>query len=266
MTQARRAADYPYFDNGGVPIAFAHRGGMTTNSEAVFENTMLAFERAVRLGYRYLETDANTTRDKVLLAFHDTTLRRATGRDRNLSDLSYDEVARVRIGGTEPIPLLKEVFSAWPDIRINIDAKSTDCVGPLLALVNQHRAWDRVCVASFSPRCLHQLRQAMGPRVATAFAAPGVAALRLLPTALLRRACLNGGGVAAQVPVRKNGIEVVTPAFVAAAHELGKQVHVWTVDSRHEIHRLLDLGVDAIMADRIDVLRDVYAARGIWKA
>ena len=263
--QVRQAAEFPYFDNGGLPIAFAHRGGRISDDEHAFENTMLAFERAVALGYRYLETDAHATRDGVLLAFHDTTLHRTTGSGGSLADLTYDDVRRLRIGGTEPIPLMHELLTAWPDVRVNIDAKSTACVAPLSAVVGEHRAWDRVCVASFSPRRLHRLREVLGPRVATAYAAPGVAAMRFLPTDRLRRACLGAGGIVAQVPVRKNGIEIVTPAFVAHAHDLGKQVHVWTIDTAPEIGRLLDLEVDAVMTDRLDVLRDVFRARGIWK-
>ncbi len=60
-------------------------------------------------------------------------------------------------------------------------------------------------------------------------------------------------------------VEVVTADFVARAHALGKQVHVWTVDVPEEINRLLDLGADGIMADRIDVLRQVYLSRQIWR-
>ena len=48
-------------------------------------------------------------------------------------------------------------------------------------------------------------------------------------------------------------------------HDHGKQVHVWTIDEADEINRLLDLGVDGIFSDRIDVLNDIYAARGIWR-
>ena len=70
--------------------------------------------------------------------------------------------------------------------------------------------------------------------------------------------------VAAQVPVRHGRVRVVTPRFLATAHRAGLQVHVWTVDDPPTMNHLLDLGVDGIMTDRIEVLRDVYTARGVW--
>ncbi len=67
-----------------------------------------------------------------------------------------------------------------------------------------------------------------------------------------------------QVPPSTRGVPLVDQRFVAASHRLGLQVHVWTIDEAHEMHRLLDLGVDGIMTDRPAVLRDVLAARGAW--
>ena len=60
--------------------------------------------------------------------------------------------------------------------------------------------------------------------------------------------------------------EVVTPGFVQRAHDLGKHVHVWTVDEPDVMRLLLDRGVDGLISDRIDILRDVLIERGQWQA
>jgi glycerophosphoryl diester phosphodiesterase len=264
VVRSSRAADYPYFDNGGRPIGFAHRGGSLTGTGPQLENTMAAFQVAVDLGYRYVETDVHATRDGVLVAFHDPTLERTTDAEGLISDLTYADLASVRIGGREAIPRLSDLFEAWPDLRVNIDAKSAASVSLLATAIQRHGAWDRVCVASFSPVHLRALRRLLGPRVATSYSALGAAALRLLPTHLLRRLAVGSVGQAAQVPVRRGPFDVVTPSFVDHAHALGKQVHVWTVNEAAEMNRLLDLGVDALVTDRIGTLRDVYRERGVW--
>lgn len=265
MRQRRHASDYPFFDNGGFPLAFAHRGGAQTTGTLGLENSLVAMQAAIDLGYRYLETDVHATADGVLLAFHDSTLDRTTNQLGAIARLPYDFVRSARIGGREPIPLLSEVLTSWPEVRLNIDVKSSAAIAPFATAISEHRAWDRVCVASFSSRRLRQLRLLLGPRVASSYGEVGVAAMRLLPTRHLRSLATGARAQALQVPVRVGRLEVVTPAFLDRAHADGLHVHVWTVDDAPEINRLLDLGVDGIMADRIDVLRSVYEARGTWR-
>ncbi len=67
-----------------------------------------------------------------------------------------------------------------------------------------------------------------------------------------------------QVPVAQSGITVVDRRTVDAAHERGLQVHVWTVNDPAEMRHLLDLGVDGLVSDRADLLRDVLVERGDW--
>ncbi len=97
-----RAAAYAYFD---VPFAaYAHRGGALYPPNLHRENTRHAFQQAVDLGYRYLETDVHATADGVLVAFHDHVLDRVTDRTGPIARLPYAEVARARIGGRRPDP------------------------------------------------------------------------------------------------------------------------------------------------------------------
>lgn len=251
------AVRYPFLD-GPAPLAFAHRGGAAGG----LENSMSAFGRAYRLGYRYLETDVHATCDGVALAFHDRTLDRVTDASGVVAELPYAQVAKARIGGVEPIPRLDDLLGAWPDVRVNLDVKHPAAVGPLVDVVRATGAYDRVCVASFSERRIAAVRAALGPRVATALGPRGVAALRLAAYGARRAA--PRGIPCAQVPVRVRGLRVVDARFVRAAHAAGVSVHVWVVDEAAEMRRLLDLGVDGLMTDRLEVLRDVLAERGAW--
>ncbi|MER5638801.1 glycerophosphodiester phosphodiesterase [Kitasatospora sp. NPDC002227] len=252
---------HPFLDHPG-PLAFAHRGGDLGHPE----NSLAAFEAAVALGYRYLETDVHATADGVLVAFHDSRLDRVTDRTGAVAELPWEAVRQARIGGTEPVPLFEDLLGAFPSARFNVDVKAAPAVGPLVEAVRRADAWDRVCVGGFSDRRLAAVRAAAGPRLATSLGPREVARLRLRSLAgpLLPARRTPYAGLCAQVPERQNGVRVVDRAFVRAAHQLGLQVHVWTVDDATRIRALLDLGVDGIMADRIDILRDVLDERGCW--
>jgi glycerophosphoryl diester phosphodiesterase len=263
VTGPRRAADYPYFDNGGLPIAFAHRGGAVDDDGIAFENTMFAFQQAVDLGYRYIETDAHVSADGVLVASHDPTLERTTDGRGHIEDFTWDELARLKVGGREAIPRFEDLLTTWPDVRLNVDAKTDAAVERLARAIHRRRAWDRVCVASFSTRSLLRLRALVGPRVASSMGRLEVATLLLAPGRAIRAQLLRDP-VAAQVPTRRVRVDILTRRFVDRAHELGKLVHVWTIDDAVEMRRLLDLGVDGIFADRIEVLRSVFVERGVW--
>lgn len=262
-----RASDFAYLD-APTPVALAHRGGAAYEPNRGVENTMAAFRRAVEMGYRYLETDVHATKDGQLVAFHDTVLDRVCDVSGAVEDLPYNALREVRIGGTEPIPLLRELFEAFPGVRVNIDIKADGALEPTVREVLAHDARDRVCIGSFSPRRLRAARSALGPRVATAAGQVGTALMRLTPAVVSR--LLHTPAPVLQIPsqhrVGGRTITLVTPGLVRRAHDLGKHVHVWfhswSREDATEMHRLLDLGVDGIVTDHIDVLRDVLAERG----
>jgi glycerophosphoryl diester phosphodiesterase len=169
------------------------------------------------------------------------------------------------VGGREPIPRLAELLTSFPGARFNIDVKADDAVDPTLQVLRDAGALDRVCLASFSGERLKRIRAGV-PGVPTALSPAEIALLRLAPFRWLRAFGVRRGGTCVQVPVRARGITLVTSGFVRHAQALGVQVHVWTVDDPAEMRYLLDIGVDGLMSDRVDLLRDVLVERGQWRS
>jgi len=250
-----RARDFAFLDWPG-PIPFAHRGG----ASEVPENTMPAFEHAVELGYRYIETDVHVTTDGVLLAFHDDVLDRVTDGTGVIDELPWSVVREAKVDGREPIPLLEDLLGAWPDVRVNIDPKHDHAAEPLAPVLRKCEAVDRVCIGAFSDDRLERVR-AILPGVCTSL---GPLSTLQLGLAAQGEQVPDLPSPCVQVPTHYLETEIVTPAFIEAGHRREMQVHVWTIDEADEMTRLLDLGVDGIMTDRPKVLRDVLERRGQW--
>lgn len=223
---------------------------------------MPAFEHAVGLGYRYLETDVHLTSDGVLVAFHDDRLDRVTDRSGAIADLPWAEVSRALVDGREPIPRFEDLLGAFPEARINVDPKHDASAEPLAEVIRRTGAVDRVCVGAFSDRRIERVRVATGPGLCTSMGPKESARL-----VSVSRGGPGGGGVqapCAQLPPKQGRVPLVTERLVRAAHQRGVQVHVWTIDDRAEMAQLLDLGVDGIMTDRPKVLKELLVERGQW--
>ena len=229
---------------------------------------MTAFRAAVDLGYRYLELDVRTSRDGVPMVFHDESLDRVTDGSGKLSDHTAAELARVRIGGTEPIPTAARLLAEWPEARLNIDVKDAAGAAALAGLIEQFGAHERVLVASFSElRRLRLLRLLRRPVASSGGAFSTALLVALAPfgprtgARMARIIARLGRFQCVQVPERRGRIPVVTPSFVRRCHDARLQVHVWTVNDPSDMDRLLDLGVDGIITDRADLLAEVLARR-----
>ena len=252
----RAMSSFPFLDHPG-PIPFAHRGGA---SEAP-ENTLPAFQHAVDVGFRYLETDVHATADGVLVAFHDDRLDRVTDRAGRIGELPWSEVSKARVGGSEPIPLLEDVLGTWPDVRVNIDPKADDSVEPLIETLRRTDAVDRVCVGAFSDERIARVRDAFDGRLCTGMGPDEMVDL----IRAFQGHDVTFRSAAAQIPpVDPKGRPLATPELVATAHDHGIAVHVWTIDDPDQMRALLDVGVDGIMTDRPAALREVFEERGIW--
>ncbi len=243
-----------------LPLAIAHRGGGVDG----IENTVASFARAVDLGYCYLETDVRVTADGVLVAFHDATVDRVTGRQGRVSDLTWRELSALRVGGREPVPRLAEVLETFPDARVLIDPKCDAAIDPLIRALRSHDAVDRVCVGSFSDQRLGRMRAAFGSALCTSMGPGELLRLRLASWRLAPLSLVPDAPGCVQMPLWYGPIVFAEPRCIAYAHARGLQVHVWTINDRETMSRLLDLGVDGLITDEIEALRDLLRARGQW--
>ena len=246
----------PYLDHPR-PAAFAHRGGAAHNPE----NSWPAFEYAAELGYTYLETDARSTSDGALLAFHDSTLNRVTDRTGQVSRMTYQQVSAARVAGREPIPLIEDLLGTFSEHRFNIDLKDPGTIQPLAKVLKRTGAWDRVCVTSFSGRRLLAAQKILDRPVCLAVTPAAIVAVKYagIPGRTLAARLARSGAQCAQVPR-----QIATREFIRRSHELGLHVHVWTLNTREAIERALALGADGVMTDDVVLLRDILSERGQW--
>lgn len=226
------------------------------------ENTLTAFGAARELGYTYIETDVRTTRDGVPLVFHDSDLRRLVGRGEAIGELAEAEVARLRLPGGEPIPTLKQALDTFPDLRFGIDLKDEASVEPVAHLLHDADALGRVCVTSFSERRVTAARRRLGREACTGLGLRGTLCFAL-------RAVLPGKPRASraavlQLPQRWHGMPVVTPWLVRRAHRAGLAIHAWTLNDQSDIEQALSAGVDGVITDRLQLLKDILIRRGLW--
>lgn len=251
-----------------TPVALAHRGGWLVDGDgrqrAELENTARAFQHAIDLGYRYLETDVHATRDGVLMAFHDDTLDRTTDMDGVIGQMPHREVARARVGGLEPVPLLEDLLGSWPSARFNIDLKSDAAVAPLNEVLRRTGAWDRVCVGSFDQRRLDRARRLFDRPVATSCGPVDVVRLRCASLSPLLGWLARRGLACAQIPLRAGDFPLLSRDLIRTAQRLGLQVHVWTINDPPLMERLLDAGVDGIVTDNTAALKKILTERGLW--
>ncbi|MGC4175363.1 glycerophosphodiester phosphodiesterase family protein [Demequina sp.] len=251
---------HPYFDTGGAIAALAHRGFDLDG----LENSMRAFQAAVDLGYHYVETDAHGTSDGVAVALHDASLDRTTDAKGNVADLPWSEVKGAKIGGVEPVPLFEDLLGTWPTLRVNVDVKAVSGIEPIASAIERTNAHDRVCVASFSAaRRLATVKRLSRP-VATSAGTTEFARFWAGAGVGLRGHRPIRHVDALQVPWKAGRMTVLGRRHIEKAHAAGTDVYVWTINDPNDMETLLDLGVDGLVSDRADLLKEVLIKRGRW--
>jgi glycerophosphoryl diester phosphodiesterase len=256
----------PLLDLAARPV-IAHRGA---SAEAP-ENTLAAFELAVRQGADAIELDVRLTADGVPVVIHDATLDRTTDRRGPVAALPLAELRRTDAGARFTadggrrfpfrgagvgVPALAEVLRAVPETPLLVEVKEPAAQEAVRRVLVEGGAVARCAVASEHAAALVAFPD---PPFARAAAGPEIAAL--YRASLLGRAPPAVGYRLLSVPERWRGLPVPTRRFVAAARALGCPVHVWTVDAPAAAHRLWANGVAGIVTNAPRVIREARASR-----
>jgi glycerophosphoryl diester phosphodiesterase len=255
------------------PVNLAHRGA----SAHAPENTLEAFRMAVEAGAGGLELDLRVTRDGEVVVIHDATVDRTTDGSGVVADMTLEELRRLDAGyrfspdggrtflyrGREVrIPTLAEVYEEFPDARVNADIKDSrpGAEEAVLRVIRRAGAEGLTLIASTDHAVVRRFRRVSGGEVPTAASRREIAVF-YASSRLRLEALARPDYDALQVPVEHRGIQLVTPRFLEAAHSRGVRVDVWTINDAPEMHRLLDLGVDAVMTDYPEVLASLLDRR-----
>ena len=231
----------PDWDVLGQTEVTAHRG----SSRMAPENTMAAIEAAMEEMADYSEIDVQTTADGIVVVCHDLNLKRVAGVDRRLGTMTYDQVSRLDVGSHfspsfsgERIPTLEEVLEACKGrMKLNIELKnignSSSLPEQVAALVREYGMEDQCVITSVKLGYLERVKE-MAPELRTGY---------ILAAAY---GTYYDNEYIDFISIRSS---FVGRKLVEAAHEKGKAVHVWTVNSKTEIEQMKLLGVDNIITD-----------------
>ena len=250
------------------PRVIAHRG----DSGAVPENTLESFRASAELGFDCIELDVHMTRDGEVVVSHDAELKRMCGRDGTIAQLTWQELSTADAGfnfrtadRTYPfrgkglrVPKLREVLSAFPAQYFVIEVKQVEpsLTQAMLEIIDRTGMRRRVMVVGEHQRPLDEIRR-LAPQIPTNFS--GLEVAEFLQALARRDTGYRPPGDALQVPPEYQSWKLVTPEIVNAAHRMGIEVHVWTVNEVAEMAAMLDLGVDGIITDYAARLRSVLS-------
>ena len=239
----------------------AHRGGAALWPE----NSLLAFRQALALGVDALEFDLHMTADGAVVVIHDATLERTTTAAGRVCDLKLAELAGVRLktrhgaGADEPIPTFAQVLDLaskgsaelLPEIKVDSNWQRYDGIEEkVLALLRARGLLSRATIQAFQPETIRRLRE-LEPSVHTMLlVARGDVALDLARPAEAVRRAHDLGATDLGMNYRLIDADVMT-----AARAAGIRVSAWTVNAEADLRRMIDLGVDMVMSDRLDLAK-----------
>jgi glycerophosphoryl diester phosphodiesterase len=235
------------------PLVFAHRGA----SRVAPENTLPAFEAAIRSGADGVELDVQFSSDGRLVVIHDLTLEALTDGAGRVAAHTFQALRALDAGshfspefaGTR-IPLLDEALDLLRNrLLVNVELKSPDTVSAkigaaVVTATRVHGMADQVVISSFSPFAVRQAKRA-GPEIECALLVAHDLPAWMRWGLTRRYSCADG--------IHPEAL-MVDAAYVSRARKARLPVRVWTVNDESEMRRMIDFGVDAVVTDVPDLM------------
>jgi glycerophosphoryl diester phosphodiesterase len=243
-------SDFPH------PLLLGHRGA----GGLAPENTWPAFAAAKAAKVHGFEIDVLLSRDRVAVVVHDLTLKRLAHGQGAIQSMNYAELARLDVGSHfhprfcgERIPRLEDVLDTYgQDMILDLEIKGYSPFDQgieeiVIGMLKARRLLDRVIISSFNPLILRRVAQlAPEARTGSNYISDPLLQLRRIWFAPFIK------------PYSKHPQPAqVDEAYIARQRRRGIRVIPWGVNDPADIRRLLDLGVDGIISDYPDRLRQL---------
>lgn len=247
---------HPFFQDYSF-FGFVHRGG----DEVETENTIEAFKYSSDLGFVFIETDVQATKDGHVVIFHDATLKRMAGVNKSVKELTLQEINEIDLLHGGKIPLLSEALETFPDLRFNIDIKTEEALEETIRIVKHMNFLDQTCLASFSSSRLKRIKNLAGPAACISSGQMDIFKMMCQSIGISFKQTENH---CAQIPVKQWGVPVLTKRFMNIAQQQNKFVHVWTIDDKDQMFELIEFGVDGLMTDKPSILKEAMMEKGLF--
>lgn len=246
---------------GNRPRIFAHRGLTYQNNRQVAdENTLYAFELALKAGADYLESDIQVTSDGVPVLFHDADLKRLLGKSTSISNMSLNELIAIRLPLGGSIPTLAEALESFPDAKFNLDLKTVRAETVGIETIQELNAEHRVLISSFNEasrkRALSKTQFPFATSAGSQKVLASYISARLGVSKVLARILRDIDAL--QLPQKLYGLDFTHPRFIEQVLQTETEIHYWTINEPALMQELFALGAHGIVTDRTDLARRAF--------
>ncbi len=276
VPQQKMISDNPFIlEEDERPWIIAHGGG----KKLFPENTMYAFEEAMKLKVDALEMDINLTKDSILVTHHDATVDRTSDGTGKVIDFSFDELLNFNFGekfknidGEYPfknIPIkiakVSEVFERFGEMPLIVEIKNKGAEGKLAAekllqLIKNYSI-EKIVVASFHDEVLEHFRTISEDAVVVSTAVSETKSFVF--SSILRMPFIyKPKGAVVEIPLEAAGFKLGKKRFIKLAHLRNMAIHYWTIDDKNDMLNLIKNGVDGLITDRPDLMWEVLKEMG----